>query len=297
MNKLLVVLGVVILICPVFLRYCDSQKQSDIIATYEDEINKMNASKIQESLREAKEYNATLYIEGWIDKQAYWALLNLQEQENGIMGSIHIPKIQVRLPILHGTSEEVLATSVGHMWESSLPVGGQNTHSVLTGHRGLPNAELFTRLDELEEGDKFYLSVCKEKLIYMVTDIQVVEPESVESIAIQEGRDLVSLITCTPYGLNTHRLIVTGERVPESVQVVVMDPLKPVSKWNVIPCVLAGVGVSAVIVRARLIRRRKRRETRYERYRKSGNTAARRAGRNALLHKSGKHAGRGVRTL
>ena len=128
------------------------------------------------------------------------------------MGSIEIPSININLPIYHGTSDEVLSAGVGHLNESSLPVGGINTRSVLTGHRGLPNSKLFTRLDELEIGDLFFIRVLNETLAYKVSDIEVIEPEDVSGLEIEAGKDLVSLITCTPYGLNTHRLVVTGER-------------------------------------------------------------------------------------
>ena len=128
------------------------------------------------------------------------------------MGSIEIPSINVNLPIYHGTSDEVLSAGVGHLNGSSLPIGGVNTKSILTAHRGLPSSKLFTRLDELVEGDLFFIRVLNETLAYKVNDIQVIEPEDVAGLEIEEGKDLVSLITCTPYGLNTHRLVVTGER-------------------------------------------------------------------------------------
>ena len=130
------------------------------------------------------------------------------------MGSMDIPKIGVELPIYHGTSEEVLSKGIGHLQGSSLPVGGESTHSILTGHRGLPQSKLLTRLDEMEKGDYFFFHVLNETLAYQVTEIQVVKPEEVSILKIQEGQDLASIITCTPYGLNTHRLIVTGKRVP-----------------------------------------------------------------------------------
>lgn len=128
------------------------------------------------------------------------------------MGSIEIPSINVNLPIYHGTSDEVLSAGVGHLNGSSLPIGGVNTKSILTAHRGLPSSKLFTRLDELVEGDLFFIRVLNETLAYKVNDIQVIEPEDVAGLEIEEGKDLVSLITCTPYGLNTHRLVVTGGR-------------------------------------------------------------------------------------
>lgn len=133
-----------------------------------------------------------------------------------VIGIIEIPKIDVFLPVYHGTTEAVLEKGIGHLEGSSLPVGGNSTHCLLAGHRGLPDAALFTRLGEMEEGDCFYIEVRDERLAYQVCEIRVIKPEETEGLGIQRGRDLVSLITCTPYGINTHRLIVTGERMEES---------------------------------------------------------------------------------
>ena len=146
-------------------------------------------------------------------------------QGTGVMGSIEIPKIGVDLPIYHGTDDDVLSNGIGHLEGTSLPVGGASTHCVLTGHRGLPNSKLFTRLDEIEENDLFYLNIFGETLAYKVNQIEVIEPDEVDKLNIQEGKDLVSLITCTPYGLNTHRLVVTGERV--SYEKKVYENIKP----------------------------------------------------------------------
>ena len=150
--------------------------------------------------------------QGILGEESYQKQLNLSG--TGMMGTISIPKINVNLPIYHGVEEEVLVNGVGHLPESSLPVGGENTHCLLTGHRGLPNTKLFTRLDEMETGDLFFVTVCGEKLAYQVSEIEIIHPEDVEGLGIQAEKDLVSLITCTPYGLNTKRLVVTGERIP-----------------------------------------------------------------------------------
>lgn len=135
---------------------------------------------------------------------------------SGIMGYLEIPKILVHLPIYHGTTDEVLAKGVGHLEGSSLPVGGEGTHAVLTGHRGLPSAALFTDLDQLEYGDTFTVSVLGEELTYSVTQIQTVLPEETENLRITDGEDRITLVTCTPYGINTHRLLVTGTRLEKS---------------------------------------------------------------------------------
>lgn len=146
-------------------------------------------------------------------EREYGALLNISG--DGVMGYLEIPAISVRLPIYHGTSDAVLAKGAGHLEGSSLPVGGPGTHALLSGHRGLPSARLFTDLDELKEGDAFVIHVLGESHVYEVIRTETVLPEETEGIRIEEGADLVTLITCTPYGVNTHRLLVTGERSGE----------------------------------------------------------------------------------
>ncbi|WP_303974938.1 class C sortase, partial [Streptococcus merionis] len=145
------------------------------------------------------------------DKEAYNRELQFNPQ--GVMGYITIPKIDVKLSIFHGTDESILQTSIGHLEGTSLPVGGENTHSVLSGHRGLPSARLFSDLDKLREGDRFTLHILDETLTYEVDQIRVVEPTDLSSIVIEDGQDLCTLVTCTPYGVNTHRLLVRGHRV------------------------------------------------------------------------------------
>ena len=133
---------------------------------------------------------------------------------DGVMGYIHIPELEVLLPIYHGVSEEVLDKGVGHIHASALPVGGEGTHAVLTGHTGLSNAKMFNDLVEMRQGDEFYLEILDETLAYEVTSIQVVLPDDVSSLHREDGKDKVTLVTCTPYGVNSHRLLVSGERIP-----------------------------------------------------------------------------------
>ena len=147
------------------------------------------------------------------ERKEYEALLD--SDGSGVMGYLEIPKISVSLPIYHGTSDEVLAKGVGHLEGSSLPIGGESTHGILSGHRGLPSARLFTDLDQLEEGDSFTINILDQTLQYQVTEIQTVLPEETENLRIQQGKDLITLVTCTPYGVNTHRLLITGERVEQ----------------------------------------------------------------------------------
>lgn len=206
-------IGAFLLMLPFLLQFLDAKSQENVISTYWEEIEALEKSELEECILEAKEYNQQLFEATKAVEREYQELLDLSN--NGIMGTIEIPRISLKLPIYHGTTEEVLSKGIGHLKESSLPVGGENVHSVLTGHRGLPNAQLFTRLDELEEKDIFFVRICNEVFTYQVKEIRVVKPEEVDILEIRSEMDLVSLITCTPYGLNTHRLVVTGERVEE----------------------------------------------------------------------------------
>lgn len=244
MNKALFVGGMLLLLLPIGLRFWEDKSQHDFVATYEKELEEIDMSKLDKCLEEAYLYNESLYLTGKAEEEEYEKQLNVFD--NGIMGSIEIPKINLKLPIYHGTEEEILTNGVGHLKESSLPIGGQNSHGVLTGHRGLPNAQLFTRLDELEEEDIFLLHVCGKQIMFRVTNIQIVRPEDVEILEIQPGKELVSLVTCTPYGINTHRLVVTGERYEETVKVEEIE-VNVVSKRDIIflalPILLLGMGI------------------------------------------------------
>lgn len=165
----------------------------------------------------AQEYNAALLEKGnrWQfseeEQSLYQEILNASE--DGMLGYISIPKIEVSIPIYHGTEEEVLQKGAGHLKGSSLPVGGENTHCVVAAHRGLPSSKLFTDLDQLEVGDIFVLHVLNEVLVYEVDQITVVKPDEMQGLTIAEGKDFCTLLTCTPYGVNTHRLMVRGSRV------------------------------------------------------------------------------------
>lgn len=181
------------------------------MSAYEKTVEKVSLDECKEELREAQNYNSLLACD--IRQENYDKLLN--PMGNGIMGILWVPKIDVKLPIYHGTSEEVLSQGVGHIYGTSLPVGGDATHCLLAAHRGLPEATLFTHLDEMGIGDLFYLNIMGKLLSYKVCEIQTISPEETEGLQIQAGEDLVSLITCTPYGINTHRLVVTGERTEE----------------------------------------------------------------------------------
>lgn len=231
-RKLIFIIGFLLCCYPLVSSLIEQQYQKSAVATYQQSVQDKDDSEIKEIIQKATEYNDMLFqtdgaIVGDVNseilsEESYESLLN---QGTGVMGSIEIPKIGVDLPIYHGTDDDVLSNGIGHLEGTSLPVGGSSTHCVLTGHRGLPNSKLFTRLDEIEENDLFYLNIFGETLAYKVNQIEVIEPDEVDKLNIQEGKDLVSLITCTPYGLNTHRLVVTGERV--SYEKKVYENIKP----------------------------------------------------------------------
>ena len=212
--------GFILCVYPIFAGFVNDIKQKGVIGTYESEL-KDNEDLIVAEKEKAKKYNDALYQEknnavvlngekNFLSDDDYYNIYDITG--TGIMGSIEIPDINVKLPVYHGTDEKVLSSGAGHMEGTSIPIGGVNSHSVITGHRGLPNANLFLRLDELKEGNIFYVNTGDDKLAYRIISTTVVEPNDMEPLEIKEGRDLVSLVTCTPYGINTHRLIVTGER-------------------------------------------------------------------------------------
>ncbi len=211
-------IGVGCMLYPALANLWNQIHQSYAIASYMEMIEKeADYSDIKE---EARKYNQRL-----ADMDSRWHFTEaenaeyekmLAATETGILGCIEIPKIHVSLPIYHGTEESVLQVAVGHMKGSSLPIGGDGTHSVLSAHTGLPSAELFTDIDQLEVGDIFTVQVLDELLTYEVDRIVVVLPEEMEYLAIEEGRDYCTLLTCTPYGINTHRLLVRGTRVENS---------------------------------------------------------------------------------
>lgn len=189
---------------------------SQVVKDYETNVEEMDEEKIDAMKEAAKKYNEQLSNVVSVDDEnenneqgeSYVDLLNIGES----LGYITIPKIDVNLPIYNGTSQDVLSKGVGHMEQSSYPLGGESTHCVLTGHRGLPSAVLFTDLDKLEIGDEFYLHVLDEILAYKVDQIKVVEPNESGDLEIIDGKDYCTLVTCTPYAINSHRLLVRGER-------------------------------------------------------------------------------------
>ena len=220
---LVILAGLLVLLYPTISNYLIEQNASRAVASYDQATVDLSAQEREQMLARAHAYNDALAAssgaptasEGGEPAQAveaYEDLLNLNG--DGMMGYIIIPKMNVELPIYHGVEERVLQVGVGHMESSSLPVGGESTHAALSGHRGLPSAKLFTDLDQMEEGDQFYIKILGETLAYEVHSIETVLPTETESLAIQPGEDLVTLITCTPYGINSHRLLVHAHRIP-----------------------------------------------------------------------------------
>ena len=209
--------GLSLVLYPTVSDWWNSFHQSRAIADYAQNIKNLDREHYERLLSSAKAYNETLsqksnrYHLSAEEAEKYNSLLDISG--TGIMGYIEIPKIKVSLPIYHGTRESVLSIAIGHIEGSSLPVGGESTHCVLSGHRGLPSAKLFSNLDKLSEEDTFLIRTLDEMLTYEVDQIRIVEPQEVSSLAIEEGKDYCTLVTCTPYGINTHRLLVRGHRI------------------------------------------------------------------------------------
>ena len=205
---------------PLISNYVNQKYASEIQTAYQELIQQTDDSVLQEAKQRAIAYNLAI-TPGTADAYSEESLLSAAENYsdqldiagNGIMGYVEIPKIQVNLPIYHGTDAEVLDRGVGHLLGSSLPVGGENTHTILSGHSGMASQKMFTDLEQLVPGDVFYLNVLNETLAYQVTEINIVLPYETDLLGIVPGEDLCTLVTCTPYGINTHRLLVRGSRI------------------------------------------------------------------------------------
>lgn len=213
-ELLLLLLGILILLYPFLNNQLSRNNQSKVLNDYKNTIQQMPKQDVDEAFKRAEEYNKDLANHVQVGEEEKKTEINYLDMLNSknLIGEISIPKINVNLPIYYGTEESVLARGVGHVKQTSMPVGGTSTHAVLVGHRGLPEAELFTNLDKMKKGDYFYLLVLNKKLIYQVDQIQVVEPYEVDNLEIIKGKDYVTLVTCTPYGVNSHRLLVRGIR-------------------------------------------------------------------------------------
>ena len=214
-SILLFIIGLSIFTYPIISNYYNKQKQMSIMNQYIESINHVDFEKEWEKV---KKYNQNLLSQNIHDLlkdniSEYEDILNISG--NGVIGIIEIPKINVKLPIYHGTSDEVLKTGIGHIKGTSLPDTEINTHCVLSGHRGLPSSKLFSDLDQLEICDQFSLQILNKELTYQIDQISIVKPEEIDSLQIETGKNYITLVTCTPYGINTHRLLVRGELLSE----------------------------------------------------------------------------------
>ena len=264
---LLLLAGVSLLLYPSLSDYWNSMHQTRAIASYAETVSQLDTAQYDEMWKAAQDYNRSL-----AQRETAFALTDEQRAEYeslldvsglGVMGYIEIPGIDCSLPIYHGTEESVLQVAVGHLEWSNLPVGGEGTHCVLSGHRGLPSAKLFTNLDKLAVGDTFLLRVLDEVLTYEVDQILIVEPEQVDALGIVPGEDYCTLVTCTPYGINTHRLLVRGHRVENTPEAARMHVTADATQFD--PLLVAPVLAIPVLLLLLMIllvpkRRRKSRE-------------------------------------
>ena len=264
---LLLLAGVSLLLYPSLSDYWNSMHQTRAIASYAETVSQLDTAQYDEMWKAAQNYNRSLaqretaFALTGEQKAAYESLLDVSGL--GVMGYIEIPEIDCSLPIYHGTEESVLQVAVGHLEWSNLPVGGEGTHCVLSGHRGLPSAKLFTNLDKLAVGDTFLLRVLDEVLTYEVDQILIVEPEQVDALGIVPGEDYCTLVTCTPYGINTHRLLVRGHRVENTPEAARMHVTADATQFD--PLFVAPVLAIPVLLLLLMIllvpkRRRKSRE-------------------------------------
>lgn len=264
---LLLLAGVSLLLYPSLSDYWNSMHQTRAIASYAETVSQLDTAQYDEMWKAAQDYNRSLAQRETAfaltdeQKAAYESLLDVSGL--GVMGYIEIPEIDCSLPIYHGTEESVLQVAVGHLEWSNLPVGGEGTHCVLSGHRGLPSAKLFTNLDKLAVGDTFLLRVLDEVLTYEVDQILIVEPEQVDALGIVPGEDYCTLVTCTPYGINTHRLLVRGHRVENTPEAARMHVTADATQFD--PLLVAPVLAIPVLLLLLMIllvpkRRRKSRE-------------------------------------
>lgn len=246
------VVGLLVLLYPTISNYINELSATRAIIRYEDTVNELEQAEYEKILESAHLFNkglsqsgTSIHGSGTTMEEAYLSELNISG--DGMMGYIEIKKLGVNLPIYHGTSDEVLLRYAGHLEGSSLPVGGINTHSVITAHRGLPSARLFTDLDKMEVGDVFQLFIMKEVLTYEVENISIVLPENVSSLNTVVGEDYVTLITCTPYAVNTHRLLVRGTRIETKDDIAVVANAVQIDPLLVAPIVAAPLLVALLI--------------------------------------------------
>ena len=246
------IIGLSLLLYPSLSNYWNSFHATRVITDYNEALADMTEEDFDEYWAAARQYNADLlntsnrYIMSDEQKARYDSLLNVAD--DGVMGYIEIPSIRVNLPIYHGVNDDILQHSAGHLPGSSLPVGGESTHCVLSGHRGLPSAKLFTNLDRLQEGDTFMLNVLNDTLTYEVDQIRIVLPDELYDLEIEPGQDYCTLVTCTPYGINTHRLLVRGHRVETAVDAKVSNEGLRVEPMLIAPVIAVPILLILLII-------------------------------------------------
>jgi sortase A len=279
LSSWLMIIGLSLILFPIISSNISRHKQKKIIDNYTETINIISDKKYKELMTAAEEYNEKIYVmqkgNNIQEIDSYKDQLSINN--NNIMAYINIPKIGEKLPIYHGTSKEVLQIGVGHLMSSSMPIGGINTRSVLFGHRGLPNSELFTRITRLKTNDIFTINVLNEKLYYKIINTKTILPRDLmKEVKIEEGKDLVTLVTCTPYGVNSHRLLITGERVKEPTKEIIYQEkhARSTNKFVIFTFIIAAILVLLLIILKRVNKkikkeRRKKDDKEYTLYIKS----------------------------
>ena len=268
---LIFVAGLSLLLYPTVSDAYNAHLQSQLIVEYAQQVDEMEEAANRQLLEEAQRYNADLLdrthpfaLEAQLEER-YWA--SLQTADSAVMAYVEIPSIEVTLPIAHGTEANTLAKYVGHMEWSSLPVGGESTHCVISGHRGLPSSELFTNIDHLQLGDYFYIHVLGQSLLYQVDNIAVVDPYDYSLLGITPGKDYTTLVTCTPYGINSHRLLVRGVRILTSgadsqPHLQLKNEVTQIDPMVIVPVTLAVLSVGAFLIM--MVGRNKRKSAKKE---------------------------------
>ena len=240
-------IGLAVMLYPVISNYWNTLVQSRVVSNYTKTVNQMDDGQIRALMAAAQAYNEQLpnSLDRFALSSDQYARYNsiLDVGQDGVIGTLTIPKISVKLPIYHGTDPTVLEVGLGHLPGSSFPIGGAGTHTAISGHRGLPSAELLSHIDRLVVGDRFQITVLKHVATYQVDQIKVVLPDDLDDLAFQPGQDLATLITCTPYGVNTHRLLVRGHRVADQAPMQVRTPAFDATTLEILIAVLLLVMV------------------------------------------------------
>lgn len=268
-SIIMFLLGVCIFLYPTVSNYLAKEQYKRLITNYESKNKEIKTEVVDEEYEKALKYNKSLSGEevydpfipgsGYAIQGNYNEVLNVNN--DGVMGYIEIPKIRLRIPIFHGSSKAVLQKGIGHLEASALPIGGSGNNPILTGHRGLPSAELFTRLDELKKGDLIFITVLKNNLAYRVSDIFEIEPGDISKLGAYKNRDMITLITCTPYGINTHRLVIQADRTEYNQKE--KDKIKPkytfkLSEGTIIRFMGIILGLICLYIALKLIKRKQK---------------------------------------